>query len=58
LVASKQGGDDLPLTPQYAEVFGNNSKLISIRFTRSVNGRVTGFVLNTSRIKGLSFRKL
>ena len=58
LVARKKMGDDLILTLQFADVFGDDNSLISARFTRGPGGRVTGFVLNTSRIKGLSFKKL
>ena len=58
LVARKKVGDELILSPQFADVFGNSDRGISIRFSREPNGRVTGFLLNTSRIKGLVFRKI
>jgi CubicO group peptidase (beta-lactamase class C family) len=58
LVARKKIGDDLILAPQFADVFGDSNSLISARFMRDPNGRVTGFVLNTSRMKGLTFKKL
>jgi CubicO group peptidase (beta-lactamase class C family) len=58
LLARKKIGDDLILAPQFADVFGDSNSLISARFTRGPGGRVTGFVLNTSRMKGLSFKKL
>lgn len=58
LVAAKKIGDDLILAPQFADVFGDNKSLISARFMREPSGRVTGFSLNTSRMKGLSFKKL
>ena len=57
LVARKKVGDELILSPQFADVFGNSDKGISIKFSRGQNGRVTGFLLNTSRIKRLVFRK-
>ena len=58
LVARKKVGDELILSPQFVDVFGNSDRGISIRFPREPNGRVTGFLLNTSRIKGLVFRKI
>lgn len=58
LVARKKIGDDLILAPQFADAFGDSNRLISAKFTREPGGRVTGFLLNTSRMKGLSFKKL
>lgn len=58
LVAVKRMGDDLILAPQFADVFGDSNRLISLRFTRDAGGLVTGFLLNTSRMKGLIFKKL
>lgn len=58
LVARKKIGDDLILAAQFADAFGDSDSLISARFTRGPDGRVTGFLLNTSRMKGLSFNKL
>ena len=57
LMARKKVGDELILSPQFADVFGNSDRSISIRFSRGQNGLVTGFLLNTSRMKGLVFRK-
>ena len=57
LVARKKIGDELPLSPQFADVFGNSERGISIRFLREQDGKVTGFVLNTSRMKGVVFKK-
>jgi hypothetical protein len=58
LLVRKKGGDDLVLSPQYDDVFGNHDSLTSIKFTRGQDGQLTGFLLNTSRMKGLVFRKL
>ena len=58
LLATKKAGDDLLLAPQFADVFGDSKSLISARFTREPRGRVTGFLLNTSRMKGIDFKKL
>lgn len=58
LVAAKRTGDDLILAPQFADVFGDSERGISARFTREADGRVTGLLLNTSRMKGLVFKKL
>jgi CubicO group peptidase (beta-lactamase class C family) len=58
LLVRKNGRDDLVLSSQYGDVFGNHDSLVSIKFTRSQDGRLTGFLLNTSRMKGLAFRKL
>jgi CubicO group peptidase (beta-lactamase class C family) len=57
LVARKKVGDDLTLSPQFADVFGNSDRSISIRFSRGQNGAVTGFLLNKSRMKGVVFSK-
>ena len=43
--------------PQFAEVFGNRDRGISVKFSRGENGLITGFLLNTSRMKGLAFKK-
>ena len=58
LVARKKVGDELILSPQFADVFGNSDRGISIRFSRGQDGLVTGFLLNTSRMKGVVFKKL
>jgi len=58
LVAGKKIGDDVIVAPQFADVFGDSNSSISARFTRDPGGRVTGFLLNTSRTKGLAFKKL
>lgn len=58
LVVKKKVADGLTLSPQYADVFGDGDRLISARFVREPGGRVTGFLLSTSRIKGLVFKKL
>ena len=55
--AQEPSGEELALSPQFADVFGNSDRGISIRFSRGQNGVVTGFVLNTSRMKGVVFRK-
>lgn len=57
LLARKKIGDELVLSPQFVDVFGNSDRGISIRFSRGQNGAVTGFLLNTSRMKGVAFRK-
>ena len=57
LIARKKVGDDLTLSPQFADVFGNSDRGISIRFSRGQNGAVTGFLLNKSRMKGVVFSK-
>lgn len=57
LVARKNVGDELILSPQFADVFGNSDRVISIRFSRGQNGVVTGFLLNTSRIKNVVFKR-
>lgn len=58
LVARKKVGDELILLPQFEDVFGNSDRGISIRFSRGQNGLVTGFSLNTSRMKGVVFKKI
>jgi CubicO group peptidase (beta-lactamase class C family) len=57
LVARKKVGDELILSPQFADVFGNSARSISVRFSRGESNVVTGFSLNTSRMKGLAFRR-
>jgi hypothetical protein len=57
LAARKKVGDELILTPQFADVFGNSDRGISVKFSRGQNGVITGFLLNTSRMKGLAFKK-
>lgn len=58
LTVKKKVADGPALSPQYADVFGDGDRMISARFVREPGGRVTGFLLSTSRIKGLAFKKL
>lgn len=58
LAVKKKTGDSLTLSPQFADVFGDWDGLISARFVREPRGRVTGFLLSTSRMKGIAFKKL
>lgn len=58
LLVKKRVADGLTLSPQYADVFGDGDRMISARFVREPGGRVTGFLLSASRIKGLVFKKL
>ena len=51
---SEKVGDDLILAPQFADVFGVHQSLISARFTRGPNERVTGFLAKHKPSEGFS----
>jgi len=55
-VLQRQRVEDRPLLPVFADAFMND-ELGNIRFTRDEKKLVSGFRLNTTRIKHLWFAK-
>jgi len=56
LVLQRKGAEDRPLLPMFADAFMND-ELGNIKFTRDEQQLVSGFRLNSTRIKPLWFAK-
>ncbi len=49
---------DFPIVARFADFFMDDSGSVSVSFGRDEQGRVTGFALNTGRVRGLGFTRV